>query len=134
MRVLTGLVLPLVLGLTLAAPAAAKPPLRDVAKIDDHLMAVAIADEIRKSCEDISPRMIKAYSVLRSLKSDARALGYSDEEIEDYVTSKAEKARMRAKADAWLKARGVDPKDRAALCAFGKTEIARGSRIGELLY
>ena len=117
----------------LAAPVAAKVPLRDVAAIDDALMAIAIADEIRKRCDGIDARMIRAYATLSSLKNQARALGYSDDEIEDYVTSKDEKARMRAKAEAWLGARGVDHKDTAALCRFGETEIAAQSAIGRLL-
>lgn len=119
--------------LVMALPAAAKPPLSEVAKIDDGLMAIAIADEIRKTCGDISARMIKAYTVINDLKAQAKALGYTDAEIDDYVTSKAEKARMRAKAEAWLASRGVDAKNDAQLCAFGKTEIARATDIGVLL-
>jgi hypothetical protein len=113
--------------------AGAKPALRDVAEIDNGLMAVAIADEIRKSCDDIGARMIRAYSYITSLESRAKDLGYSDEEIEDYVTSKDEKARMRAKGEAYIKARGVDPKDSSGLCRLGKEEIAKGSQIGALL-
>ena len=96
-------------------------------------MAVAIADEIRKRCDDIAPRMIKAYSVINGLRSRAEALGYSDEEIEDYTGSKAEKARMRAKATDFLAARGVDARNDAQLCAFGREQIAQGTQIGVLL-
>ncbi len=133
MRAIPGLCMAVLMAVVLAMPAAAKPHLRDVAKIDDHLMAVAIADEIRKTCDDISARMVRAYAVLRGLKTEARALGYSEEEIEDYVTSKAEKARMRVKATAWLAAQGVDAKKNSDLCAFGKQEITKASKIGELL-
>ena len=117
----------------LALPVAAKPALRDVAEIDNGLMAVAIADEIRKSCDNISARMIRAYSTISALKSRAESLGYSDDEIDDYVTSKDEKARMRDKATAYLASRGVDASDKAALCAFGQSEIASDSAIGRLL-
>jgi hypothetical protein len=126
--------------LTLAAaaivsvtPALAKPHLRDVAKIDDSLMQLGIADELRKKCDDIGARLFTALNFVRSLKAEARALGYTEDEIEDYVTSKAEKQRMRVKAEAWLRARGVDARDRAGFCAFGQDEIARGSPIGALL-
>ncbi len=117
----------------LALPALAKPPLRDVAEIDDGLMAVAIADEIRKTCDDISARMLRAMTTLSNLKSRAKSLGYSEEEIEDYVTSKDEKTRMRAKAEAFLAEQGVNAKSDRELCRFGKKEIARTSDIGRLL-
>ena len=87
----------------------------------------------RRIVDDIGARMIRAYSYITSLESRAKALGYSDEEIEVYVTSKDEKARMRAKGEAYIKARGVDPKDRSGLCRLGKEEIAKGSQIGALL-
>lgn len=115
-----------------AAPASAKPHLRDTA-IDNNLMFVAIADSLRKDCGNIGARMIKAYGYLEGLKKEARKMGYTDEEIEDYVTSKAEKDRMRQKATAYLAQRGVNAGDKAAFCAYGQAEIDRGSVIGSLL-
>ncbi len=109
------------------------PPLSEVAEIDDGLMAVAIADDIRKRCDDIEPRLMRAYLTIRALERRAQDLGYSDEEIEDYVTSKAEKARMRTKALDWLKENGVDGADDAALCAFGVAAIERNDAVGRLL-
>lgn len=123
----------LVLAALMATPLAAKPALRDVAEIDDGLMVIAIADEIRKTCDDISARMVKAMFTINTLKSRASALGYTEDEIEDYVTSKDEKKRMRAKATAWLAAQGVDAKDKAQLCAFGEKQIAAETAIGVLL-
>lgn len=117
----------------LATQVQAKPPLRDVPQIDNGLMAIAIADEIRKTCDGIEPRMIRALSQLNTLKSMAKDMGYSNAEIDDYVTSKAEKNRMRNKAEAYLASQGVKPKDRAALCAYGKADIARGGPVGTFL-
>ncbi|WP_136441447.1 DUF5333 domain-containing protein [Pacificoceanicola onchidii] len=134
MRPISKRVLVLALGLGLAGQSlAAKPPLRDVAEIDNGLMAIAIADEIRKTCDGISARMIRAYSTIKALESRAGELGYSEEEIEDYVTSKTEKKRMRAKASAYLAGQGVDADNAAALCAFGERQIAKGTAIGVLL-
>lgn len=130
MRILTSLVAVLAIAGTVAS---AKPPLREVAEIDDMVMVVAIADEIRKSCDDIGARLIRAYSTLNGLKALAREKGYSDEEIERYVTSKDEKARMREKAESFLLANGVRADDRAALCRFGKMQIQAQTEIGELL-
>ncbi|ETX29480.1 DUF5333 domain-containing protein [Roseivivax isoporae] len=135
MRRTAALAAMLALSATLAVPAAAqaKPPLREVSEIDDGLMAVAIADQIRKSCDGISARMIRAYSRLNTLKSRAESLGYSSGEIEDYVTSKDEKRRMRAKAERYLAQRGVDAADETQLCRFGRAEIASNTAIGSLL-
>ena len=130
MRFLTHLILCAAL---VAGPALAKPPLREVAEIDDTLMAVAIADEIRKSCDGIDARMFRALNTLSSLNRLARARGYSDAEIEDYVPSKSEKKRMRTKAEGYLTGQGVAPDDKASLCAFGRTQIAQGTAIGQLL-
>ena len=119
--------------LSLAAPVSAKPPLRDVAAIDDSLMMVAIADEICKTCDDIRARMVRAMSTVNGLKNQAEALGYTDAEIKAYVKSDAEKKRMRKKATSWLSARGVNAGNDAQLCAFGKSEMAKDSEIGRLL-
>lgn len=116
-----------------AVTAQAKPSLREVRVIDDGLFAVAVADEIRKKCDNVSARMITAYTFLSRLKSTARSMGYSDDEIDDHVTSKTEKARMRRKGEAYLKANGVTSGDKASYCRLGKQEIARGSQIGALL-
>ncbi|KUF09081.1 DUF5333 domain-containing protein [Pseudoponticoccus marisrubri] len=123
----------LALLIALAAPAAAKPPLSQVRAIDDALMAIAIADEIRKTCDGINARMIRAMSRINSLRAEAKALGYTNDEIDAYTSSKAEKKRMRSKAEAYLASQGVDARDEAALCRFGRDEIARNTAIGSLL-
>lgn len=130
MRFISSLVLSVAL---CVGPVLAKPHLRDVSEIDDTLMAVAIADEIRKSCDGIDARMFRALNTLSSLKRMARARGYSDSEIEAYVTSKSEKRRMRAKAESYLAAQGVDAGATAKLCAFGRAQMAQDTQIGRLL-
>ena len=125
--------LSVMLVLTAALPAEAKPPLRDVAEIDDTLMAIAIADEIRKNCDGISARMFRALGTINGLKTRARDLGYSDDEIDEYVTSKSEKRRMRDKANAYLAGQGVSAGDLGQLCQFGRQQISKGGDIGRLL-
>ena len=130
MRLVTAV---LIAVLSVGGVASAKPPLREVAEIDDALMHVAIADAIRKSCDSINARLIRAYSELNRLKSVARDLGYSAEEVEAYVTSKAEKARMKDKAEQFLQANGVRPDDIPALCRFGQEQMEAQTLIGQLL-
>lgn len=120
-------------GVGAAVVASERPPLREVQEIDGALLAIAIADEVRRTCDAIAPRWLRAYGRLNALRGRAEALGYSDAEIEDYVESEAEKARMRRLGEAYVRQRGYDPSVTAELCAFGRDEIARGSAVGALL-
>ncbi|MGJ8545113.1 MAG: DUF5333 domain-containing protein [Sulfitobacter sp.] len=122
----------MVLGL-LAGPVAAKPPLREVAEIDNAVFEVAVADKISKECPSISPRKIKGGFFLMRLKDRANDLGYSDAEIDAYRKSDAEKARMKAKGAFFFAAKGVDTSDPQSYCALGVAEIQKSSRIGSLL-
>lgn len=132
--VLAGAALAAVVALGVQGAAAqAKPPLREVREIDDALLMIAIADEVRNKCDTIEARMFKAWTTINALESRAKRMGYSDEEIEDYVTSKDEKKRMRRRGEAQLKARGVALDNDADYCTFGREEIAKGSQIGVLL-
>lgn len=117
----------------LATPVAAKPPLRDVAAVDDALLDLGLADRIRKECPDISARMFRAIGYLNDIQNTAKSLGYSDAEIDAYRKSDAEKARMKSRGAAYLKANGVDTSDPQSYCALGRAEIQKSSRIGSLL-
>lgn len=119
--------------LAMAQPLAAKVPLQEVLEIDDALMKIAIADEIRNRCDDIHARIFRAMARLDRLKRLALSKGYTRDEIEDYVTSKAQKRRMEVKAKAYLTDLGVDHDAPGALCRFGKAEIKRDSEIGQIL-
>ena len=126
-----------VMGLSLATasvtPTFAKPPLREVSEIDDALLDMGVADIIRKNCPDISARMLRAVKMAWDLKGRATELGYSDAEIDAYIDSDAEKARMKARGAAFFKAKGVDTSDPQSYCALGREEIQKSSRIGSLL-
>lgn len=116
-----------------ASAASAKPPLREVPEIDGTILAVGIADEIRKNCPDISARLIRAVGVVNGLKGAARKLGYTDEEIDAYRKSEVERARLKAERDAYLKAGGVQAGASETYCALGRVEIEKGGQIGALL-
>ncbi|TNF22003.1 MAG: hypothetical protein EP318_05135 [Rhodobacteraceae bacterium] len=119
--------------LVLAGPALALPPLAQVKSINDGLRSVMIADQIRIVCPSIEARMIAGWSFVRSLQQQARKLGYSEAEIEDFVESKAERKRLEAEASAYMRAGGVKAGQPETYCALGRTEIAKGSQIGALL-
>ena len=117
----------------MAVQAQAKPPLREVAAIDDALFDLGLADRIRKNCPTISARMLKAIGYVRGIEKTARNLGYTQAEIDAYTDSDADKDRLRAKAAKYFAARGVDPSKPESYCAVGLEEIQKSSRIGSLL-
>ena len=77
--------------------------------------------------------MLRALMTLNRLENRARDLGYTKGEIDAYVNSKDEKARMRVLGERYVRQQGADPDDTASLCELGRQEIARGSAIGVLL-
>lgn len=118
--------------LALSSPATAAG-LQDESKINEGLLAVGIADEIRNRCGSISARTFTALSFLNSLKRDARSKGYSNDEINRYTKSKTEKAKMRARGEVYLAQNGASTSNAASMCRLGRAEIAKRSQIGVLL-
>jgi len=113
--------------------ALAKPPLRDVAEIENVLFAAAVAFELSEVCDSLKPRRLKALGRAWKLRSQANNLGYSDAEIKAYVDSDSEKARMRAKGEAYITANGAVYGQPETFCVLGRAEIANNSAIGVLL-
>ena len=107
--------------------------LQDETEINNGLLAVGIADEIRKRCDSISARTFTALSFLSSLKREARSKGYSSDEINRYTKSKTEKAKMRSRGEAYLASKGASTSDPASMCLLGRAEIKKRSQIGLLL-
>lgn len=123
----------LIAAVSLTGPVSAKPPLGQVAAIDDAMLDLGIADRIRKSCPTINARMLKAVGYVRGLERAARDMGYTPAEIEAYTDSDADKDRLRAKAARYFRAKGVDSSDPQSYCRVGLEEIQKSSRIGSLL-
>lgn len=130
MKSVTRLVLCAALSLG-AMPASAD--LSQEAEINQGLMYIAAADKIRRECGSIGGRLFRAQSYANTLKSEAAKRGYSEAEIDDYVNSKANRAAMREKRNAYFKSKGASNLDPASLCVLGSQEMAQGSQIGRLL-
>ncbi|MBB96229.1 MAG: hypothetical protein CML68_16760 [Rhodobacteraceae bacterium] len=132
MRYVTIFLIALFLGIS-GGEAQAKRPIRDVPELYEPLFYIAIANEIRKTCPNISERRMYGISQLWQLKNRANQLGYSDKEIEAFYESEEERARMAKRGEAYLARFGADRDDEASLCAFGLSEIERNSAIGVYL-
>ncbi|WP_353533987.1 DUF5333 domain-containing protein [Cognatishimia sp. WU-CL00825] len=124
----------MVLAMVMAAGTAnAKQPLENVKSVTDGLLWVGIADEIRNICPTISARMIRALRYVNAIHSEAKSLGYSKDEIDAFRKSDVNKAELRRRGEAYLKANGVNFDDPETYCALGRTEIKKSSQIGALL-
>ena len=118
--------------LPLAGNVSAKTP-GDLPDVRNGLIAVSAADTIRKRCDSISPRMMRAYSFIKSLESSARSQGFSRDEVNAFVKDKSAKRALESQANAYLAQNGVDPSVPATYCTVGRAEIAKNSAIGRLL-
>ena len=118
-----------------AVPAAAEAPvpLNKEAHINEQLVAVVVGDTIRKTCPTISARMITVYIKAKKLEQYARDKGYSEAEVKVFLKDKAEKARVKGLAAAYIAKNGVVKGDTDSYCRLGRAEIEKGSLIGSLL-
>jgi hypothetical protein len=133
MRSVRSLALVLAL-MPVAAAADAMADLRANAHISERLLAAQIGDIIRRNCGSISPRYLYVYSEGRKLNQYALDLGFTQDQIDAYVSNPDEKARVLQEAKDYLAAHGVKDGDEASYCAVGRSEIAAKSIIGSLLF
>lgn len=126
----------LILGLTalIALPVAAQSvPLEKNQVVRDGFYAIGLADEIRKNCPQISPRLIRAYSALKDLETYARNNGYTEADVKALEDNDAVKDALRAEVRAELSARGARSGQTSGYCKIGREEIARNTDAGRLL-
>ena len=117
----------------LATPAAALQPLHEDPRVVNGVYVIGFADEIRKRCKSIDPRMFRAYNYIRSLERYARNAGYTSEDIDELEDNKAAKNKLRARVRADLAKRGATPETPEGYCTVGREEIAKDSAAGRLL-
>lgn len=125
--------LAIALALLSATPAAANPPLAEVAEISEGLIAAAIAYEIGDKCDALDARILRGISFLNGLRDRASELGYSDAEIEAFLDNREEKRRLEGVARQRLADMGGVVGDWDSYCTVGRAEIDAGTQIGRLL-
>ena len=131
MRMITTAVLSL--SLTAFAATSAHAGLRDEGDITAGLLAIAVADKIRRSCDDVSGRLWVARSYLNGLKKIASDRCYSDAEIDNHVNSSENKAEMRKMRNAYFQSKGASNLDHPSLCRLARDEIAAQTQAGKFL-
>lgn len=116
-----------------AGAASAQTALKEVAHVRDGIIDVGMAYELSEHCDSIRARLFRGLGFLQSLKGHASELGFTDEEIDDYVNDRNEKKRLEAIARAKLVTLGVVEGEEASYCAVGRAQIAANTRVGWLL-
>ncbi len=115
------------------AGASAGAGLSDERDINEGLLVLAVADKIRRSCDAIGGRLFRAQGFANDLRAIAEGRGYSRAEVDAYINDDTEKAKVRARRNAYFESKGASDLDPQSLCALGRTEIAQKSLIGHLL-
>ncbi|MEO0772217.1 MAG: DUF5333 domain-containing protein [Pseudomonadota bacterium] len=115
------------------APSAGFAGMADEADINQGLIYIAAADKIRRECSSINGRMLKAQRYANALRQIARDRGYSDAEIDAYLDSKDERAKVRAQRNVYFESHGASNLDPASLCTLGHAEIAGKTQVGYML-
>ena len=122
-----------VAALMIAPTAKALTPLHENPTVINGFYAIGMADIIRRSCDDIGPRWLRAYNYLKALEKYAREAGYSKAQIDALTDNDAEKDKLEARIRADLAKRGASPQSPEGYCTVGREEIAKGSAAGRLL-
>jgi hypothetical protein len=124
----------LLIAVSCPAIAQGKVALAEEVHINEQLVAAAAGDILRQTCPSLSARMLVVLLKMQRLESYARSKGYDESEVTLFLKDKAEKARVRATAVAYLAAAGVREGDVDSYCTVGQAEIANGTLVGSLLW
>ncbi len=119
--------------LSVAGASAAQTPLHEDPKVRQGFYAIGLADEVRRNCPQITPRLVRAYTFLKSLEGYALDAGYSRADIDALQDNKKAKDALRDEIRTDLAARGATPGNTAGYCKVGREEIARDTQAGQLL-
>ena len=111
----------------------AKSLLIDNENIWDELLQISVANKISEECTSIDARKIKGLFALLQIKSVAKELGYTDNEINEFVSSEENKKKLKNETDIYLLDNGVDLNNVKIICLFGHREIDQETTIGSLL-
>ena len=125
----------LLLSMMLAAPVLAdtKTPLPEEQHINEQLIAAQAGEILRNTCPTIVARMFVVWEKAFMLRQYAIDKGYNEDEVKAFLKDPAQKARVKAAAEAILASSGAKPGDIPSYCAAGKAEIAKGTLLGQII-
>jgi hypothetical protein len=123
----------LAVALSVSTPAVALQPLHENPTVVSGFYALGVAELVRRNCDDISPRYLRAYRYLRALEKYALDAGYSPAQIDELTDNREEKQKLKLRIEADLAKRGATAETPQGYCTVGREEIAKNSAAGRLL-
>lgn len=114
-------------------PVHAEPALNEIEEIMTPLRAGAVAREIERSCDTITRRSYRVWSEGLGLIFKAKRMGFTREEIDGFINSKAERSALEIYAQRAIESYGIDRTSQAQMCALGAQQISIGSYAGSFL-
>ena len=111
----------------------AKTLLINNVEIWNSLLKISVANKVSEDCESIDAKKIKGLMALLEVKNVARNLGYTSDEIGEFVNSEENRERLSKHTDEFFKDNGVNMENSNAICEFGMNEINEKTPIGSLL-
>jgi len=111
----------------------AKTLLINNVEIWNSLLKISVANKVSEDCESIDAKKIKGLMALLEVKNVARNLGYTSDEIGEFVNSEENRERLSKHTDEFFKDSGVNMENSNAICEFGMNEINEKTPIGSLL-
>ena len=114
--------------------AEANAAVRQMPALFNPLFTAAVIRHVVRVCDALEgPSRMQRRAYFLPVYLDARRAGFSRAQIEAFVNDPQEQALMQAQVDRFLQSRGVAPAQPAAVCAFGRAEMAAGTAIGRRL-
>ena len=111
----------------------AKTLLINNVEIWNSLLKISVANKVSEDCESIDAKKIKGLMALLEVKNVARNLGYTSDDIGEFVNSEENRERLSKHTDEFFKDNGVNMENSNAICEFGMNEINEKTPIGSLL-
>jgi hypothetical protein len=143
-RFLQSLAVAIAVALPAAAAVAAEPrnmtqpevnaSIRANPELYDPLFTAGVIRQVVKYCDSLDgPSRLQRQAYFMPLYLAARRAGYSRQQLENFVEDEGEREHMKALVEQYLLQQGVRLSDSAAVCAFGRQQIAAGTAIGQRL-
>ena len=117
---------------TAAVPAQAEGISTDT-ELQDIILTTFVIEVARQRCPDVSIRMARAQKEFARLATHTAKMGYTQDEVTAELASPEAQERHTAKAEDYIRSKGADPADKAAVCSFAQEEISARTDVGKLL-
>ena len=99
----------------------------------NSLLEISVANKVSEDCDSIDARKFKGLMALLEVKNVAKNLGYTSEDIGEFVNSEENRDRLSKQTDEFFQDNGVNLDYSDAVCEFGMNEIDEMTPIGSLL-